>query len=92
MTIRHWLMYAVRPAGSDPVVTTDAAKAEEYRGYGWRVEGPFVPEDAGAVQAVREQAGRAHYERDTPRGRMPWESLHPNSREGWIRLALGEGQ
>jgi hypothetical protein len=43
--IAHWLMYAARPVGSEPVVTTDAAMADEYRGYGWRVEGPFVPAD-----------------------------------------------
>lgn len=44
----------------------------------------------GAVDAVRQQAGRVRYETDTPPGRLAWETLHQSVRDGWIRDALGE--
>jgi hypothetical protein len=58
--IRHWLVYAGGVESRAAEIVTDAGAATDYAAAGYRVEGPFVPEQLqGAVEITDEMCAAA---------------------------------
>lgn len=64
--LAHWLGHWDRSTGGpsvSPMVLFTPKQAEEARDIGYRVEGPFVLDNAGAVEALREICRRGNGQR-----------------------------